>query len=248
MSRIRRDDGPGRVFHVTARVNWKVWHLDDDLAKETLIRLLGRAAREFGVKVLAGVLMANHFHFVLQSPPGPTYRRLTGRRTECRHFRPWPAGHQNSSVVAQLMRTIRRTMSITRQRELGISGRFWESAYDSRPIWSPLSLIVRVAYDHRNPVKQGIVTLAEDYEWSSAMEWATGRAGRIPISLDGELPFGLQLDVLRHDVLRYQMIRALDDLGEELHQLPAAASQADLATLLEEHGLPVHCGTAAAQR
>ena len=139
-------------------------------------------------------------------------------RTGCRHFRPWPKHHQNSSVIAQYMRTVRRKLSVRRQNALGLSGRFWESRYDARIVSDPFSLVVRIAYDHRNPVKQSLVPRPEAYTWSTANEWATGEEGDIPICLQGPLPFGLSFDSLRRSVIHYQQSKALDDCGEEIEK------------------------------
>ena len=76
-----RNDGPGQIFHVSARVNWRTWHLSDDDTKLSLCELLGQSAEAFGVQIYGGVLMDNHLHAVLQSPPDELYRQLTGRRT-----------------------------------------------------------------------------------------------------------------------------------------------------------------------
>jgi REP element-mobilizing transposase RayT len=251
MSHLRRKDAPDRVFHITSRVNWSAWHLDDEHAKRELARLLTEAADTFSVALLAAVFMANHFHAVVQSPLPDRYCRLTGRRTGCRHFRPWPKHHQNSSVIAQYMRTVRRKLSVRRQNALGLSGRFWESRYDARIVSDPFSLVVRIAYDHRNPVKQSLVPRPEAYTWSTANEWATGEEGDIPICLQGPLPFGLSFDSLRRSVIHYQQSKALDDCGEEIEKFLASGEEASpdaLRALLEEHGVPCECGTAAAER
>lgn len=217
-----REDGPSRVFHLTARVNWRVWYLQSDEAKAALCRVLRESAEAFGVRILAVVLMANHIHLVVQSPPPELFRRLTGRRTACRHFRRWPTGHPNASVIAQFMRRVGKVTSDTRHRELGLSGHFWEARYDARPVLGSLSLTVRIAYDHRNPIKAGIVERAEDYVWSTAAEWACGKPGPVPLSAWGPLPFGLTWDELRAAVLKYQGSRRLDEVREELDRLFSA--------------------------
>jgi REP element-mobilizing transposase RayT len=235
----RRADGPDRIFHITSRVNWQVWHLDEHAPKALLAELIREAAERFGVTILAGVLMSNHIHLVVQSPPPALYRRLTGRVTSCRHFRAWPDGHANASVLSQFMRRIRHCMSIRRQSELDLTGRFWDSPFHATPVIDPLSLAVRIAYDHRNPVKANMVQDPEDYEWSSAAEWATGTKGRIPIWLDGTLPFGLSKAELRELVFRYQQ-PAMDLRGDELaevFQMSPEESAAALRKLLEDHGL-----------
>jgi len=235
----RRSDGPGRIFHVTARVNWQAWLFDDHATKVLLAELIREAAERFGVTILAGVLMSNHIHLVVQSPPPALFHQLTGRRTSCGHFREWPDGHPNACVLSQFMRRFRHRMSILRQSELGLTGRFWDSDFNAQPVIDTLSLVVRIAYDHRNPVKAGMVQRPEDYVWSSAAEWATGCKGLMPISLGSTLPFGLSKAELREQVLRYQQ-PALDGLGDELadvFRLPPVESAAALRKLLEEHDL-----------
>lgn len=250
MSHVNREDQPGRVFHVTSRVNWRAWHLGDDKTKRMLAALINEAAVKFQVRIWAVVIVDNHFHGLFQSPPEPVYRQLTGRRTRCRHFRPWPKNHQNSSVMAQFMRSVRLKLSVWRQRDLGLSGRFWEGNYDARVITDPFSLLVRIAYDHRNPVKARIVTLPEEYEWSSAQEWTTGEPGVIPLSLPGPLPFGLRLDEFRREVVRYQAMRLLDDQADKLEELLARPDDAGeaLREFLSEHGLSTRGINAAKRR
>ena len=204
-------DSPDRLFHITANVNWHVWYLAEDAAKKLLTSLITKAADEFHVSILAFVVMSNHFHLVVQSPPVEWFRRLTSRRTKCRHLRPWPRGHQKASVISQFMSQIRRGMSGIRQQQLGITGHFWDGDYDIREIWSPRSLQYRIAYDHRNPVKASIVQRPEDYAWSSARYWSSGVAAAIPITLETRA-FDLEPETLRSDVLLYQASRAFDDL------------------------------------
>lgn len=236
MSRKRRNDAPGRVFHITGRVNWRAWHLSDDGPKLILAGILAESAACFSIAILAFVFMDNHFHLVLQSPIAEVFRQLTGRRTSCRHLRPWPSGHQNSTVVGQFMRKVRRTMSMKRQHDLGLSGRFWEGEYRSGIVADPLSLIARIAYDHRNPVKEGMVKRAEEYRWSSARSWATGEEGVIPLSLD-RLPFDLEFESIRREILRFQSSSALDDSREELDRALASGDPKKLEELLRDAGL-----------
>jgi len=240
VSRTCREDGPGRVFHVTARVNWQQWHFRDEATKSVIAEMLREAAESFGVRLLAWVLMSNHLHVVAQSPPDALYLQLTSRRTACRHLRPFPDGHQKCTVLAQFMRRLRHRTSIRRHAQLGVKGRFWDSTYDSRLIEDPLSLAVRVAYDHRNPVKAHMVERPEEYVWSSAAQWATGREGQVPISLALPLPFGLSEAELRERVLGYHSSSGLDALGDELDaafELPPRECRAALQRLLAEHGL-----------
>jgi hypothetical protein len=115
------------------------------------------------------------------------------------------------------MREIRRRLSKLRQSDLGLSGRFWEDDYDARPVRSKESLLVRIAYDHRNPVKAGIVDRAEQYVWSSARSWRFGEEGPIPIALDAQ-PLGLSREELVRQVLRFERWSDLDEFVPSLER------------------------------
>lgn len=240
MSYQIRSDGPGLLHHITARVNWREWHLEDVCAKQCLAQLIREAAEEFGVDVLAAVLMSNHMHLVIRSAPAPLYRHLTTRRMPNRHYLRWPKGHQKSTVIAQFMRSVRQRMSLRRQKELNLSGRFWEGRYNAKPIEDATSLTIRIAYDHRNPVKQGMVVQPEDFRWSTAETWRTGAITPLPVLIRQPLPFGLTYETLRCDVLRYQDEEALDLMGGDLETLwsrPGPIPSEHWADLFRSHGM-----------
>jgi REP element-mobilizing transposase RayT len=228
-------------------VNWRAFHLEEDGVKAHLARLMTRAARELHVTVYAYAFMDNHLHAAVRSPPADLYRRLTSRRTACRHLRAWPAGHQNSSVISQFMRKIRAPLSQARHRDLGLSGRFWEGPYDARVIDSALSLAVRVAYDHRNPVKAGMVAAPEDYRWSSARAWVEGCEGDVPVELRS-FPFDADPASLRRDILLYQGTAELDTVdGLDEILWDRRATTESIRTALEQAGVPIReCGSGAA--
>jgi len=247
MSKQNAPDGPNRISHITGSVNWQRWHFAADLAKDRLAELINEAAQEFYVRIFAFALMSNHFHLVAQSPSEREFRALTTRVTACRHRRSWPPGHQKSSVRSQFMSRFRSKMSRECQRDLGVEGRFWTGQYDARAVDSALSFAIRIAYDHRNPVKAKLVTAPEDYAWSSARSWLSGAPCGIEIALD-PLPFNADPATLHRAVLAYQGSSALDG-AEGLSELLKARDCGDreLSDLLRERGIPLHnCGTDAA--
>ena len=110
-------------------------------------------------------------------------------------------------------------MSVLSHEQLGLSGKFWEGPYDCRTILSPASLVIRAAYDHRNPVKAEMVCRPEDYAWSSAREWATGETGVFPLVLGETLPFGMSRDELRTRILRCHGTAQMDSLADAIKPL-----------------------------
>ncbi|MCZ6573682.1 MAG: hypothetical protein O7C98_11015 [Planctomycetota bacterium] len=214
-NRLPRNDEPNAVFHMTGRVNWKVWHLGDFERGRIFFDELTGAADAFGVDLLALVLMSNHFHLVTRSPDKAVFARHTSRRTRCRHRRPYPKRHQNSRVISQFARRLRRRVGARIHANLETTGRFWDGELYARRIDDPLDLLHTIAYDHRNPVRAGIVRRAESYERSSAAWWAGG-PGPVRVCGRGKLPFDLKIESFREELIAYQESRMPDDLAAAL--------------------------------
>ena len=118
-----RADGPDRVWHITGRVNWQVWHLESEWAYDVFTRALERAREQFAVNILSEVVMSNHYHFVAQSPPERLYRQLTSRRTPCGHNRPHARNHNKSTVIGQFMRTWKLAVARSVQKDRAATSR-----------------------------------------------------------------------------------------------------------------------------
>jgi REP element-mobilizing transposase RayT len=199
--RAYREDGPGAAFHLTARVNWQSWLLEPERNRAMLLRETERALEAFDVELIAYALMGNHYHLVVASPPDPIYSLRAGRRTPCRHFRPWPPKHPNASVMAQFRRQLSRMSARAIQRELKVTGHLWEGPSYARPLEDVADLLGVIAYDHFNAVKAGASELPETYPWSSAAWWAEAGGAVLPILRHGRVPFGLTIEDLRYRLL-----------------------------------------------
>src|SRR5512139_2993063 len=75
MRHLDRKDAPDTLWHVSARVNWQAWHLVTEQAFRAFTDCFGRAVERFAMDLIAFVLMSNHFHAVLRSPPEHVYRQ-----------------------------------------------------------------------------------------------------------------------------------------------------------------------------
>jgi len=198
-----RNDAPDAVFHVTARVNWRYWHLQPEFAVEVFHEVLDRCLDEFGVDLVGGAVMSNHCHLVPRSPEPGLFETLTTRIARCRHRYPYPKGHLKSSVLSQFMHKLMLLTSRRIQKELGLSGRFWERRFHSRRVIDKQDLIRTVAYDHLNPVVQGMVDRPEEYRRSSAAWWAGTGSSRMRL-VRRPLPFSLDTQRFRDELLRHQ--------------------------------------------
>lgn len=209
-----RKDAPNVVWHITGKVNWAAWHLKQDEAARTFFDCLAEALTRFGVDLLADVLMSNHYHLVARSPDEDLYRRLTGRRTSCRHMRPWPLSHPKSTVIGQCIQHMELAVAHRLQAKLGIAGHFWDGKHHRRRLKDEWALVTAIAYDHRNPVRQNMAARPEDYPRSSAAWWVRGDAAPIPLCTRADFPFGISREEFRAALLGFQMEKRLDDVME----------------------------------
>jgi REP element-mobilizing transposase RayT len=241
MRNTHRTDGPDTVWHVGSRVNWRAFHLKGEEAFLVFIDCLRRALEQFGVDLLAFVLMSNHYHAVMRCPPAALYRQLTSRKTACRHLRRYPPWHPKSTVVGQCLRQFKLAVASRIQGALGLQGHFWEGRHFRNRVSDAQTLVVMMAYDHRNPVREGMVACPEDFARSSAAWWRRGDSSPLPLCRRRDLPFGLTVDSLRERVLLYQDDKRLDDVMAVFAKtgldIASEAGRAELARLMAAAGL-----------
>jgi len=243
MRKTHREDAPDTVWHVGSRVNWRTWHLESDEAFRVFVQCFARALARFGMDLLAFVLMSNHYHAVLRSPPSAVFRRLISRRTKCRHYRPYPPWHEKSTVVGQCLQHFKLAVAKRMQRTLDLSGHFWDGKHFRKRIDNADMLVIMMAYDHRNPVREAMVACPEDYPRSSARWWCRGDAVPLPLCRREDLPFGLSREWLRAELLRFQRDKRLDDAMEALAKsglaFDSVDGQLELQRILSAAGLEV---------
>jgi len=94
--------------------------------------------------------------------------------------------------IANLSRCIQGFKSVTSRQikpielpELADNGfRLWRPRFDDLIIHSKPQLRIKMEYIHNNPVKAGLVDKAEDWPYSSAVDWLTTRSGLVEIDKD----------------------------------------------------------------
>ena len=61
---------------------------------------------------------------------------------------------------------------------------FWQKRYYDFNVRNEPQFVEKLRYIHQNPVKRGLCARAEDLEWSSFRQYATGCAGRVEIECE----------------------------------------------------------------
>jgi putative transposase len=141
MPRVARFVLPSVPHHVTQRGNrrGRVFFSDDD--HRVYLSWLRQYAIEHEVEVLAYCLMSNHVHLVLV-PAARNSLHLALRRLHLRYAQRINRAHEWRGHLWQ--------------------GRYFASVLDESYLWAA------IRYVELNPVRAGMVELAEDYRWSSA--------------------------------------------------------------------------------
>jgi len=241
-----REDAPDTVWHLNSRVNWRAWHLDTEQAHRIFVTSLRRAVDRYHVDLLAYVLMSNHYHAVLRSPPAAPYRALTGRRTPCRHYRPYRPGHPKSNVIGQCLHHMKLAVAKQVQHELDLEGHFWDGKHFRRKIRDAEDLVYSVAYDHRNPVREGMVARPEEYPRGSAAWWHSGADVPLELCRRTDFPFDVDRETFRAALLERQADKRTDDVMEAFfkkgHRLDSPEGQAELRRMFRAAGIDAAFG------
>ena len=136
----------GGTFFVTAGTLHKVHHFRGADRLRVLERGLLTVARDFGWQLEAWAVFSNHYHFVAHSPADATDATSLSAMLKTLHVK--TAGWLNR-------------LDATPERPV------WFNYRDTR-LTHQRSYFTRLNYVHQNPVKHGLVPVANPYPWCSA--------------------------------------------------------------------------------
>ncbi|MEM7287348.1 MAG: transposase [Actinomycetota bacterium] len=148
MSNRRRNDYPGALHHVVNRGTAQTMIYRSDADRRSFLALVAALEPDYGIRVLAFVLMGNHYHLLLESTEG----RL-------------------SAAMQHL--DGRYATSFNRRHER--NGTLFQGRFRSERIEDEVQLARTGIYIHLNPVRAGLVARPGDWRWSSMAAHARGR-------------------------------------------------------------------------
>ena len=140
MPRPLRLEFPGAIYHVTARGTRQEAIFIDDRDRASLLAILSQALKTCDAHVFAYCLMGNHYHFVIQT---------------------------RQANLAVLMRRVNSLYCLTFNRRHGRTGHVFEGRYKALHVDRDAYLMEVCRYVDLNPVRAGLVDLAEQWAWSS---------------------------------------------------------------------------------
>ena len=116
---------------------------------------LERVRRSFGLYVYGYVVMPEHVHLLLSEP--------------------------REDTLANAIKSLKQGVS---RRLIAEAEHFWQKRYYDFNVRNEQQFVEKLRYIHRNPVKRGLCARAEDWEWSSFRQYATGCEGRVEIECE----------------------------------------------------------------
>lgn len=140
MTRPLRIEFPGALYHVTARGDQHSAIYRDDTDRYIWLEVLGLVCARFHLVVHAYCLMTNHYHLMLETAEGN---------------------------LAQGMRQLNGIYSQRINRRHGLVGHVFQGRYHAVLVQKEGHLLELARYLVLNPVRAGMVAVADDWHWSS---------------------------------------------------------------------------------
>ena len=140
MGRPTRSNICGGIYHVMNRGNRKAQIFEDDQDRRRFLRTLTEEKERYGVEMLAGSLMGNHFHGLVLTPHGNL-----------------------SEFMAQWQGRFARYSNWRHDRV----GHMFQGRFRDVLIEHDVHLLIALCYIFFNPVSAGLVEKLEDYKWST---------------------------------------------------------------------------------
>lgn len=154
MSIYRRWFVAGGTYFFTIVTQGRRPILNNDQSRRYLRNAIGEVRKRFSFDVIATVLLPDHWHLVMQLPPGESNYSIRIKRIKTEFTRQWiDAGNPESNI------------SFSRQRR-GARG-VWQARFWELTVRDEFDLERCCDYIHWNPVKHDMVSRAYEWPWSS---------------------------------------------------------------------------------
>jgi len=176
MGRSLRPTSADVVYHVLNRANARRRLFDDDGDYAAFERVLTSACARVSMRLLAYCAMPNHWHLVV-----------------------WPRHEGDLSRFMNWL-TLTHTQRWHQHRHTVGEGHVYQGRFKSFPVETSEDLLTVCRYVERNPVRAGLVELAEQWCWSSAGTRGSVPLHEWPLERPAEWPHWVNADELAEQI------------------------------------------------
>jgi REP element-mobilizing transposase RayT len=179
MSRRYRvlDSNKPHFFTITL-VEW-IHLFDEEEHRNVIIDSLRFAQQNKGLIIHAYVIMPSHFHMIAKAKPGSELWPII------RDLKKYTSKMIVRGILASTVDERKWPLKFFRDACAGLKQyteyRVWQDGYHGVLIFSDRMFYQKLTYIHNNPVKAKLVKRAEDFEFSSARDYA-GSSGLLEIT------------------------------------------------------------------
>lgn len=173
MSDYRRWFVEGGTFFLTLVTQDRRRILATEPGREFLRNAIATVRESFPFEIIATVLLPDHWHLVMNLPPGDSNYSIRIKRIKEEFTRQWLGSNHNEVAVSQPRKS---------KDERGVwQPRFWEHTIQDED-----DLQQCCDYIHWNPLKHELVDRIQDWPWSSFHRFV--KAGQYEINWGGTVP------------------------------------------------------------
>lgn len=141
-------DLPGALHFVTGNVQNRRPIFKNDFACEIFFQELQTLKVSMECKLIAFVLMLDHFHLIVNPRDGA--------------IKEW-IGALKSLTAKHLVKASPENWFIKTEDE----NQVWQESFKALPLWSNWMIWQKINYIHANPIRAGLIRSTKDYRWSS---------------------------------------------------------------------------------
>lgn len=181
MSRKYKFRNPDGTYFVTYAVVGWVDVFTRDVYRKIFIENLNWYSKNKGLVIYAWVLMTNHVHMILSRKERHKLEDIMRDLKKHTSVNTIKAIESNSTESRKLwMLKIFKEAGIANSQNTNYQ--FWQHGNHPVELYNNRLMEQKLDYIHENPIKHGFVNKAENYDWSSAQDYA-GIKGLVDIEL-----------------------------------------------------------------
>jgi len=181
---LQRFQHSGQTHFVTFSCYHRQPFLVSDSIKRSFELALERVRHIFQLRVYAYVIMPEHVHLLLSEPQ---------RSLLADAIKSLKQGVSRRAIATVESANTETTDGAPFKPSFGLSGafptqtsphHFWQKRYYDFNVRTYDQFLEKINYTHQNPVRRGLCKRAEDWPWSSFLQYATGGEGRVQIECE----------------------------------------------------------------
>lgn len=176
MSRKYKFHNPEGVYFVTFAVQGWVDVFTRNEYKNILVENLAFCQKNKGFELFAWCIMTNHVHLIARAEEGYNLSDIM------RDYKKYTS----KAILKAITENPRESRKEWLEKQFATEdgNRLWRADNQPVELWSNAVIAQKLNYIHQNPVEEGLVFRAEDYVYSSAIDYA-GEKGILDIFVIG---------------------------------------------------------------